>query len=208
MHPALVELFVAFCTLELLLSASPGPAVVLVTSTALSSGARRGIATALGIVAGNALYFGLSGTGLAVLLLASHRMFVAIQWGGAAYLVVRGGCMLFRNTQAARDDDAGTATGSFVRGFVAQVANPKAIVFFIALLPQFVDPHAPLAPQLILLGAASMLIELAVLAVYVWLAGRAREFASTRVRRALTRLGGAVLIGLGVRLALLERPVR
>jgi homoserine/homoserine lactone efflux protein len=95
-------------------------------------------------VAGNTLYFALSGAGIVALLFASYRIFTLLKWAGAAYLAVLGLRALFARRQMAPDSSPGRVgerSRAFVSGFATQVANPKAIVFFIAVLPQFIDPR-------------------------------------------------------------------
>lgn len=94
---------------------------------------------------------------------------------------------------------------SFLRGLVVQLANPKALVFFVALLPQFVDPDRPVALQVAILGATDVAIELAVLAAYAALADRARRAAGNRWSTSLERIGGGLLVAVGARIALDRR---
>jgi homoserine/homoserine lactone efflux protein len=100
------------------------------------------------------------------------------------------------------DVAAGAVPRSFVRGFVVQAGNPKALVFFVALLPQFIDPGAPVAPQMLVLVLSSIVIELAVLMLFAWSAVRARRLAGARLAVPLERAGGACLVLAGARLAL------
>jgi len=93
---------------------------------------------------------------------------------------------------------------SFLRGFVVQAANPKALVFFVALLPQFIDPGASVAFQILVLGVSSLIIEFFVLAAYVALAIRARRLAGSRWAASLERVGGGFLVAAGARLALVR----
>lgn len=90
---------------------------------------------------------------------------------------------------------------ALVRGVLVQGANPKALIFFVALLPQFIEPGAAAAFQIIVLGASSVVIEFLVLVVYVALAVRAREVAGSRVAGTLQRVGGGFLVAAGARLA-------
>jgi threonine/homoserine/homoserine lactone efflux protein len=93
---------------------------------------------------------------------------------------------------------------AFARGFGVQAANPKALAFFVALLPQFIDPTASVALQVLILGTASQIIELAVLALYVWLTGRAQQLVGGRFAIVVERLAGGFLIAAGARLALVR----
>jgi homoserine/homoserine lactone efflux protein len=199
-----LELWLAFCATETVLCFTPGPAVLFVVSVALARGTRPGLAAALGILAGNTFYFLLSATGIAAVILASGRLFAALQWAGAAYLVWIGLRMLASPKRAPAPVLPQPVRRSFVRGFVVQAANPKAIVFFVALLPQFLEPEAPVGLQVLVLGASSVLIELLVLSLYVGIAARARDVAGTRWSGPLERVGGGVLIAAGARLALVR----
>ena len=203
-----LELWLAFCATEAVLCFTPGPAVLFVVSCAMTRGARAGLAAALGILAGNTFYFALAATGIAAVIVASSWLFSVLKWAGAAYLVWLGLRMLLRRASAAPAPSLAPqrTRRSLVRGFVVQTANPKALVFFVALLPQFIDPAAPVGRQILILGASSLLIELAVLALYVALAVRTRQLAGARWSGSLERVGGGFLVAAGARLALLRSP--
>jgi homoserine/homoserine lactone efflux protein len=206
-----LEAWLLFCATELVLCLSPGIAVTLVIGTALARGAREGLLATLGILAANTLYFALSATSVGALLAASPRLFGFVKWAGALYLVAIGAQAMLaaisaRNAPPGASAGAAPASGrAFLRGFAMQAANPKALLFFIAILPQFIEPGAGVARQIAILGASSIAIELAVLALYVALAARARGLArSARWQAALDALGGALLVFAGVGLALLR----
>lgn len=199
-----VSSLILFAAMELVLCLTPGPAVLLVISQAMRRGFRASLRGALGILAGNSLYFALSAVGLGALLIASARVFEVLRWLGAAYLVLLGLKMIFARKQPAADAPA-TEERSFMQGLVTQLANPKAIVFFTALLPQFVDPKAGRLPlQLLILGAISIVIELPVLAAYGFLADRGRELYG-RHGRWVERIAGGFLVAAGVKLAATRR---
>lgn len=145
------------------------------------------------------MYFALSATSVAALIVASHELFTALKWAGAVYLVWLGLRMLM-SPASARVDVAVGVGRSFMRGFIVQAGNPKALVFFVALLPQFIDPRAPVAEQVLVLGVSSIVIEFGVLALYVWSAVRARRLAGARLSASLERTGGACLVLAGARL--------
>ena len=151
------------------------------------------------------LAFALSATGLGAVLLASRTVFVAIKWIGAAYLVYLGVRMMFARAAAAallETADPPRARGAFWNGFVVQAANPKAIIFFTALLPQFIDPDAAVAAQIGILALSSVVIELGVLSIYVMASHSARRWVrGGRLERVLERVGGGLLVLAGVPLA-------
>lgn len=201
-----LQTWLAFCATETVLCFIPGPAVLYVVTVALARGVGPGMAAALGILAANTFYFVLSGTGVAAVILASSQLFTMLEWAGAGYLVWLGLRMLFRPTPVVAEAARPAIERSFLRGVLVQGANPKALVFFVALLPQFVDPKAPIGLQLFILGASSVVIELLVLALYVAAAVRARELAGSKVAAVLERIGGGFLIAAGVRLAVVRSP--
>jgi threonine/homoserine/homoserine lactone efflux protein len=199
-----LEAWLAFCATETVLCFIPGPAVLFVVSVALARGARPGVAASLGVLAANAGYFALSATGIAAVIVASHELFTVLKWTGAVYLVCLGLGMLFGRSRPAAAASPQLVRRALLRGVLVQGANPKALVFFMALLPQFIEPGAPVAFQIIVLGASSMVIEFFVLAVYVALAVHARELAGGRLAGPFQRVGGGFLVAAGARLAVVR----
>jgi homoserine/homoserine lactone efflux protein len=196
----------AFAALEFTLCLIPGPAVLLTLSTALRRGGARGMSAAAGIIAGNTLYFALSAIGVIAVLFASYEAFTIVKYAGAAYLAFLGiRSLLAREAPAFADEgssDVRDKRVAFSSGFVTQVANPKAIVFFAAILPQFVDVRGNVPLQLVVLAVTSQLIELCVLAGYVAAAARIRRSnAAGRAALWIERLGGAILVAIALRIA-------
>jgi homoserine/homoserine lactone efflux protein len=202
------ETWALFCATETVLCFTPGPAVLLVVSLALTRGAGAGLAASLGILAANAFYFVLSATGIGAVLIASWELFFLIKWVGAAYLVWLGVRMLVGPAHRLSADDSAPrpATAPLRHGVITQGANPKALVFFTALLPQFVDPVHAVAPQIAILGVSSIVIEFAVLALYVAVCQRARGMMQRPAfSTALNRAGGVLLIGAGAGMATMKQ---
>jgi homoserine/homoserine lactone efflux protein len=187
------------CT-ETVLCLTPGPAVLFILSSALKAGARKSIASNLGILAANTVYFALSATGIGAALLSS-KLFFAVKWIGAAYLVVLGLRLLFDHNDvvpALRNTlNDHKSHHLFFDGFMLQMSNPKAIVFFSALLPQFINPHAAIVPQIVILGATSVVIEFSILLGY----GIAGSALTPRYAKWTNRVAGGLLIGAGAGLA-------
>jgi homoserine/homoserine lactone efflux protein len=197
-----------FATTELMLCLTPGPAVLFVLSSALRSGARRSVASNAGILAANAMYFVLSATGVGALLTTSYRLFFALKWIGAAYLIYLGSRAIFGRTEILSIEERKPAAAGrlFADGFLVQASNPKALIFFSALLPQFLDAHGAIAPQVAILGVTSVFIEFFVLLGYGAAAGRVSNLARRPRYLAWTnRIAGALLIGAGAGLATLRR---
>lgn len=184
-----------FVCMETVLCLTPGPAVLFVLSTSLKFGARKSIASNLGILWANAVYFALSATGIGAVLLSS-RLFMAVKWIGAAYLVFLGLRSIFRPEQAAPMIEH-KHRRLFLNGLSIQISNPKAIIFFAALLPQFLNLHAAIIPQILILGATSAAIEFSILLGY----GFAGATITPRYAKWTNRVAGGLLIGAGAGLA-------
>ncbi|WP_418595321.1 LysE family translocator [Ponticoccus sp. (in: a-proteobacteria)] len=197
--------FVAASTALLLI---PGPTVLMVLSYALSKGRSVAVASAAGVALGDFLAMTLSLAGLGTLVATSAALFTALKWVGAVYLIYLG-VKLIRSAPREglalprAEIDAG---GVFRHAATVTALNPKSIAFFIAFVPQFVRPEAPLLPQFaILIGTFVALGALNALA-YALAADRLRGM----IRRPavlgwITRAGGACLIGMGVLTATLRR---
>lgn len=209
-----VESWLLFCVTETVLCFTPGPAVLLVVSLSLARGARAGFRASLGILSANAMYFTISATSLGALLLASWELFTIVKWCGAAYLIWTGARMLFSaqsrlSATPVESNADSNRLGSFSSGFLTQGANPKALVFFTAILPQFIDPAGPIGIQLAILGTSSIVIEFVVLGIYTWACHQSRGWVrQSRFTAPLERVGGALLIGAGARLAATDWQAR
>lgn len=203
------EVFAAFAATQLLFAFSPGPAVLLTVSHGMRGGWGDSLKVALGVQAGNGVYFVLSALGLGALLHASEALFHAVKWAGAAYLVWLGLRTIRHARRNAAADGAGAvATGPrpFVQALLTQLANPKSVLFFGALMPQFIDPAGPLLAQYALFGAICFVTEMPVLAGYGWVAAQGRRFAaSERVAVWRDRVSGGLLMGVGASLAAIRR---
>lgn len=196
-----------FLITETALSLSPGPAVLLVVSQGLRHGGRRSVFSSCGILSANAVYFAVSAAGLGAAILASYELFSLIRWAGAAYLVWLGLRAIFGSQSTFLPEANGSAPIEsnrrlFINGFLLQAANPKALVFFAAILPQFVTPAQPMAIQFAVLGVTSVVAEFFVLLGYGVLAGRASALArQPRFAKTADRVAGALLLGAAAGLA-------
>jgi homoserine/homoserine lactone efflux protein len=194
------EVVVAFIGLEIVLCLIPGPAVLSVVGATLGNHARAGFATTAGILTGNVFYFIISAWGLATLVSSSHAAFVVIKWCGAAYLAYLGvRALLTKESDLAAalggSNNGAAGRRSWFNGTVVQLSNPKALIFFSAILPQFIDPHRPVAMQLVVLGIAGLLVELGVMSFYIACADRIRRHGfDTRSSLWAERIGGAFLL--------------
>jgi threonine/homoserine/homoserine lactone efflux protein len=207
-----LETWVGFLLTETVLCLTPGPAVLLVVAHGLARGPWPSIWASLGILAGNGLYFVVSATGLSAVIMTSNEFFSMIRWVGAAYLIWLGVTTFFgRSARLSVGPAAGPAVVArpgriALDGFVLQTANPKALVFFVALLPQFIDPAGSIVGQVAILGVTSVIVEFGVLLGYGVAASRASEWAARPRWPALTnRLAGGMLVAAGVGVARASR---
>ena len=186
---------------------APGPDMMFVLGQTLAGGARRGWAAAMGIYCGAAVHILLAALGVAALLAAEPGLFTALRLAGGAYL-------LWLGVQALRAAWAGLPAGVpsgvapgrvMLQGALTNLTNPKVALFFLAFLPQFVDPAPGRAAgwvQMLILGPVLPLVSVPVFAVLIAGAARAAAFLSrsARVARWLNGVAGAIFLGLGARL--------
>jgi len=189
-----------------MLCITPGPAVLFVLSQAIQRGPGKSVWGIGGILGANTMYFALSATSLGAVIVASYKLFFLIKWLGAAYLVYLGLRSFFgkASLMALPESKQGSRTGPRILrdGFFLQAANPKALLFFTAILPQFIDAHHNVVFQILLLGITSVVVESVVLSTYGQFAGRALATArSPRFEKVTNRIAGSLLIGAGIGLA-------
>jgi homoserine/homoserine lactone efflux protein len=190
-----------FVAAELIFSATPGPAVMLVSAAGLRGGFRAAFAASLGIQTGNAIYILVSALGLGALIATSGTAFAAIKIIGAAYLIFLGVRILWQSR--ASQPPLSSPGKPYLQAVLTQLANPKAILYFSAFLPQFLDRNAPLWPQYLLMFAIIAAGETAILGCYGWLAAQGRRLAGAG--RWAERVGGALMIAIGALFAATER---
>jgi homoserine/homoserine lactone efflux protein len=203
------EVWLLFVVTEAVLSMTPGPAVLFVLSQAIQRGPAKSVWATAGILSANVMYFSLSATSLGAVIVASYKLFFLIKWLGAAYLVYLGLRSFFGKASivSVPESNDGSRTGSRILrdGFFLQAANPKAILFFTAILPQFIDAHRNVVFQILVLGVSSIVVEFFILAAYGQLAGQALATArSPRFEKVTNRIAGSLLIGAGIGLARLK----
>ena len=199
--------FVAAALVILLI---PGPGVLYIVTRSLGQGHRAGLVSVLGLSAGALVHVAAATAGLSAILLASATAFGVVKALGAAYLIYLGvRTLLSREVAAAAEEPEPRAMRRlFTDGVVVSVLNPKIAVFFLAFLPQFVEPsRGPVARQVLLLGLLYVAMALVTDGAYALLAGSLRRAVKGRVLRGpLPRYAsGALYIGLGVHTALAGR---
>jgi threonine/homoserine/homoserine lactone efflux protein len=191
----------------------PGPDTAVVTKNVLIHGRRAALGTSLGVSAGLSVWTLAAAVGVASVVRASAVAFTVLKLAGALYLIWLG---LQALRAAGRASSVGGrsgpgrpavgALGGFRQGFLSDLANPKIGIFFTSLLPQFVDPGHPVLLPFLALGAVFVLMTLMWLSAYCVVAARAAgTLQRPRVKAALDRVTGVVLIALGLRLAIEHR---
>jgi threonine/homoserine/homoserine lactone efflux protein len=203
-----LDLWLTFVAAAMALLLIPGPTVLLVLSYALSKGRSVALASAAGVALGDLLAMTASLAGLGAVVLASATLFTVLKWIGAVYLVWLGLKLIRSAPSQGLTVPASEITARSVFGHAATVTalNPKSIAFFIAFVPQFLRPDAPLVPQFaILITTFVGLAALNALAFAV-LADKMRNvIARPSIITGLTRAGGAILIAMGVLTATLRK---
>ena len=203
-----LSVWITYFIATLVLSITPGPGVFSSISAGLHHGFRLGWWNAFGMQAANVIWVSLVSLGLGALLIASETLFTAVKWAGVAYLVYLGIVTWRAPVRGFEDqpDDAHSARDVFLRGFLVNITNPKGIIFFAAILPQFIDVARPQLPQYAILAATTFAVDLVTMMGYTALAARVlrvmRDPASIRwVNRGL----GGTFVAAGVALATFRR---
>ena len=194
--------WLAFCAAAIVMLLIPGPTILLVIGQSLGGGRRGAMPLVAGVALGDLTAMTLSLAGLGAVLAASATLFTALKWAGAAYLIWLG-IRMWRAPVAAGAAPPLSARRAMREAYVVTALNPKGIVFFVAFVPQFLDPARPFLTQAAVL--VGTFVTLAALNAAVYAALAARLSGAVRrpgLRRWLNRAGGTVLVGAGVAVAL------
>jgi threonine/homoserine/homoserine lactone efflux protein len=201
------ELFLAFVLATIVMIVIPGPSVMLTVAHSMAFGLRRALVTLAGIVCGISVQLAVTLVGMTSFMLLLADGFELLRWAGVAYLVYLG----LQQWRAAPVDSLPAGAGRsgrslFTQGFLVTVANPKSMIFLAAFFPQFVDPAAPLGPQLAAMSVAFVAIAFVFTGLWCLPAARIGRWLNGR-RRILwrNRVTGSLLIGAGLGLALARR---
>ena len=200
--------FALFCAAALALIVVPGPAVTYVVTHSIDKGRSAGLVSATGIACGGLVHVAAATAGLSALIASSASAFTVVKLAGAAYLIGIGLWRLAGRGEEAEDVEAVPVQRLFWQGAVVNVLNPKTALFFLAFLPQFVDPdRGPVALQAAILGTAFVVLALASDSAYALvsaaLADRVRG--SRRARQVRRYVSGSIFVALGVTAAAARR---
>lgn len=209
------DIWIYYLLAVLILTASPGPSSLLCMTKGVQSGFKLSIFTALGSLTAITGILTLSFTGLGVIIASSEVVFNVIKWTGAAYLIFLGWKSLRSSQQdydqlPSQQSDSKVVKESivshYVSGFIVGASNPKAILFFTALFPQFIDPSLALLPQFAVFALTFAVMELSWLLVYAYLGAKSSNWLFAKGRaKVFNRVTGGVFIGAGALLSTTSR---
>jgi threonine/homoserine/homoserine lactone efflux protein len=204
-----LEVWIPFALASELILIIPGPTIILVISQAVTHGRRSVVPLVAGVLLGDFTAMTLSLLGLGAVLSASATLFNIFKWVGAIYLIYLG-VKLWRldpKNNSIRYDAKNTSARSLLKSaFIVTALNPKSIAFFVAFLPQFIDPLKPAFFQLTILGGTFLLLATINAALYALFAGQLSEqIRKPNVRKWIDRCGGSALIGAGILTAAMKR---
>ncbi len=201
-------LYLIFLATTVMLIMVPGPSAITAASQGASHPQGKAFFGVLGIACADVLYFSLSATGIASLIIASATLFALIKWVGVAYLFYLGLSAIFSDAgpiNLSREQKVSRPGKLFYQGLIVQLANPKALLYFSALLPQFIDPAEPVLLQLLIMGASCLLADLLVYSTFSYMGNHlARKQLKARVVNAINKTAGLTLIATGIRIAMME----
>ena len=192
------EIWLTYFATVLAFMITPGPSHLLMLSNSMTHGFRRSLVTAVGDLTANALQMLAAGLGSAAILVASQNALTVVKWFGVAYLVWMG-VRMWRHAGNAKSTSNAARSASLAmlwsQGFLTSAANPKAVVFFAALFPQFIDPNSSFIPQFLTLSITYLIVDGAFLSSYgvsaSWLASKLKGDTTMKVHR----IGSVFLVG-------------
>lgn len=199
-----LSVWITYLLAAIVLSLTPGPGVFSSIRSGLHHGVRLGAWNAVGMQMANLVHVCIVAVGLGALLLASETLFTAIKWLGVAYLVYLGIATWRAEPTGFVDhpDRGATSRQLFLNGFLVNITNPKGIIFFVAILPQFIDVNRPQALQYAVLAGTTFTVDLVVMIGYTALAARVLRAMKDPARlRWVNRGLGGLFVATGVALA-------
>ncbi len=202
-----IELWLIYAATVAALMSTPGPSHLLMLSNSLAHGFRRSLATAAGDLTANMAQMLFAGFGLAALLMQFENALFYIKWAGVFYLAFMGIQMMLAKEKLTGSGAAPKTSRRklWLQGFITSASNPKAVIFFAALFPQFISSSAPFWPQFLILSATYIAMDAFMLSLYGagadWIAARVTPHMQGRLKK----IGGGFMVGAAVLLGL--KPV-
>lgn len=204
-----LTLWLSFIGTVLIIGITPGPSVLLATANSMNYGSKKSVGTILGDLSANTLQIILSALGLATIVISSGEIFSLIKWIGVGYLFYMGISKIMSKPKTG-DFKKKNTEKSFLKlyseGFFMSASNPKAIVFFAALFPLFIDQNISFVLQVCILGLTYLAIDGICLLTYVHFASKLKNFLENKQKIHLqNKVIGTLLIGSGVLLSFVKR---
>lgn len=201
------NMWLAFLVAAVVIAVSPGPGAVLSMATGLRHGYAVALRAILGLQTALLIQLAIVVLGLGAVLAASATAFLAVKIAGAAYLIWLGVRKWRAPVELLEDgEEARAARGVYLQGVLVNLTNPKAIVFMVALVPQFIDPQLPQWPQFVIIAATMVGTDMVVMSCYALLAGRCRRWLrSPRMMKVQNRVFGGMFVAAGSLLAASSR---
>jgi len=197
-----IDIWLIYIATVLVFMATPGPSHLLMLSNSLASGFKRSSATAAGDLSANALQMIAASLGLAAALSSSQIIFEIIKWLGVGYLAFIGLRMILSDRNVLASTERRSLQSLYWQGFITSAANPKAIVFFAALFPQFINGDVSLLPQFLILSVSYLIIDGCFLCAYGKFADTIRWRINTGSAGKLNKICGGLFIAAAIALGL------
>jgi homoserine/homoserine lactone efflux protein len=205
-----LSVWITYLVATIILSVSPGPGVFSSLAAGLNHGFRRGMWNAVGMQVANLTLMAFVSVGLGAILLASESLFTAVKWAGVVYLVWLG-LVTWRSEPHKFDERTDAPQGKdsrevFLKGLLVNLTNPKGIIFYVAVLPQFIDVARPQLAQYAILGLTTLVVDLVVMAGYIGLAARVLAVMKDPAHlRWVNHILGGAFVAAGLALAAFRR---
>lgn len=204
-----LTLWISFVGTVLVLTLTPGPSVLLATANSMKYGVNKTIGTILGDLSANLLQIILASAGLASIVISSGELFQMIKWFGVAYLIYIGISKIVSNPQLNLTKGAiknKNFLNLYSEGFLMSAANPKAIVFFAALFPLFINGSLPFLPQILILSITFLILDGMSLMIYTRFATKLKDYLENKEKVHLqNKIVGTLLILSGLMLSMVKR---
>lgn len=199
-----IEAWLVYVGTVLVLMSTPGPSQLLMLSNSISNGFHKSLFTAAGDLSANFIQMVVASVGLVGIIASSREFFMVVKWAGVTYLVYLGLRMILSGGvgQIGIQGTQRSSQSLYWQGFVTSAANPKAVIFFAALFPQFIDPARPLFEQFVVLSSTYLLMDAAFLCLYGKFADWVSRTLTPSARLHLNKVSGGFLIGAAVLLGL------
>ena len=192
-----IDTWLLYVATVLLFMVTPGPSHLLMVSVGMANGFQKSLATAAGDLSANAIQIALAGFGLAAVVTSSQYGFAVIKWAGVAYLIWVGIKTIrssFNKPSKSSTNQRSSILNLWLRGFITSAANPKAVVFFAALFPQFLNPNHSLVLQVFVLGITYIVIDGLFLLFYGFSSSWLAQTLSSKYHALINRISGFGLI--------------